>query len=51
MTRAFDLIWRLPRLALVGVVRFYQGAISPWLPPTCRYSPTCSEDAVQALRE
>ena len=51
MTRAFDLIWRLPRLALVGVVRFYQGAISPWLPPTCRYSPTCSEYAVQALRE
>ena len=43
-------VWRLPRLALVGVVRLYQGAISPWLPSSCRYTPTCSEYAVQALR-
>lgn len=43
-------LWHLPRLALVGVVRLYQGAISPWLPATCRYTPTCSEYAVQALR-
>ena len=45
------LVWRLPRLALVGVVRLYQGAVSPWLPATCRYTPTCSEYAVQALRQ
>lgn len=44
-------LWRLPRLALVGVVRLYQGAVSPWLPATCRYTPTCSEYAVQALRQ
>ena len=44
------MLWRLPRLALVGLVRVYQGVISPWLPPTCRYTPTCSEYAVQALR-
>ena len=44
-------LWRLPRLALVGLVRLYQGAISPWLPASCRYTPTCSEYAVQALRE
>ena len=44
-------VWRLPRLALVGVVRLYQGAVSPWLPATCRYTPTCSEYAVRALRE
>ena len=44
-------IWRLPRLALVGVVRVYQQAVSPWLPATCRYTPTCSEYAVQALRQ
>ncbi len=43
-------LWRLPRLALVGVVRLYQGAVSPWLPATCRYTPTCSEYAVLALR-
>ena len=44
-------IWRLPRLALVALVRLYQGAVSPWLPPSCRYTPTCSEYAVLALRE
>ena len=44
-------LWRLPRLALVGLVRLYQGAVSPWLPASCRYTPTCSEYAVQALRE
>ncbi len=44
-------LWRLPRLALVGVVRLYQGAVSPWLPATCRYSPTCSQYAVLALRK
>ena len=44
-------VWRLPRLLLVGLVRVYQLGISPWLPPTCRYSPTCSQYAVIALRE
>lgn len=43
-------LYRAPRLVLVGVVRLYQGAVSPWLPATCRYTPTCSEYAVQALR-
>jgi uncharacterized protein len=47
----FDLLLSLPRLALVGFVRFYQLAISPWLPSTCRYTPTCSEYSIIALRE
>ena len=48
---ALSTVWRLPRLALVALVRLYQGAVSPWLPASCRYTPTCSEYAVQALRE
>lgn len=36
---------------LIGVVRFYQLAISPWLPAACRYTPTCSAYAIDALRE
>ena len=44
-------VWRLPRLALVGLVRFYQLGISPWFPSSCRYSPTCSQYAIQSLRE
>ncbi len=35
---------------LITLVRAYQLAISPVLPPACRYSPTCSQYAIQALR-
>lgn len=31
-------------------IRFYQRFISPALPPTCRYYPTCSTYAVRALQ-
>lgn len=34
---------------LIGFVRFYQLAISPLLPASCRYYPTCSAYAVEAL--
>jgi putative membrane protein insertion efficiency factor len=35
---------------LLGVVRLYQLVVSPWLPPTCKYYPSCSAYAVTALR-
>ena len=35
---------------LIIPVRIYQLVISPWLPKTCRYTPTCSTYAIQALR-
>lgn len=35
---------------LLFLVRAYQLAISPLLPPSCRYTPSCSEYSVQALR-
>ena len=35
----------------VALIRFYQMAISPLLPPSCRYTPTCSTYAVQALKK
>lgn len=34
---------------LIAVVRFYQKAISPHLPASCRYHPTCSQYALTAL--
>lgn len=37
------------RRALIRMIRFYQRYISPQLPPSCKYSPTCSEYAVEAL--
>ncbi|MCK6526650.1 membrane protein insertion efficiency factor YidD [Myxococcota bacterium] len=30
-------------------IRFYQRAISPLLPPACRFLPTCSEYAAEAI--
>jgi putative membrane protein insertion efficiency factor len=36
---------------LIGAIRFYQGAISPWTPAACRYTPTCSAYAIDAVRE
>lgn len=35
--------------ALSGIVRFYQKAISPWTPPSCRFHPTCSSYALEAI--
>jgi len=36
---------------LIGLIRLYQGAISPYLPPSCRYTPSCSAYGVEALRK
>jgi uncharacterized protein len=44
-------VWHLPRLLLVGFVRFYQIALSPLLGPSCRYTPTCSQYSILALRQ
>ena len=35
---------------LIGLVRGYQLLVSPLLGPTCRYYPSCSAYAVEALR-
>ena len=35
---------------LILPVRLYQWLISPWLPKTCRYVPTCSEYAIESLK-
>jgi putative membrane protein insertion efficiency factor len=35
---------------LILLVRTYQLAIRPLLPPACRYEPSCSQYAVEALR-
>jgi putative membrane protein insertion efficiency factor len=34
---------------LIFIITLYQKLFSPWLPPTCRFSPTCSQYAKEAL--
>jgi uncharacterized protein len=41
---------RLLREALVAPIRLYQRLVSPLLGPRCKYYPSCSEYAVQAIR-
>ncbi len=36
---------------LIAVVEFYRKRISPATPPSCRFIPTCSEYALEALRK
>ena len=36
---------------LIVLVRFYQYAIGPMLPPSCRYYPSCSTYALEALEK
>lgn len=46
---------RLPskRLAwpLIALIRAYQYLISPWLGTRCRFSPSCSNYAIESLRK
>lgn len=37
--------------AVIAIIRFYQKAISPYLRPACRYTPTCSAYAVEAVQK
>jgi uncharacterized protein len=37
------------KLAVVQLLKGYKWAISPWFPPACRYVPTCSEYALEAV--
>jgi len=36
-------------MVAVQILRFYKYFISPMLPPACRFTPTCSEYAAEAI--
>ena len=48
MIRALGNLLAWPLLALIGLYRF---AVSPWLGNNCRYEPSCSAYAAEALRQ
>jgi len=39
------------RRILIFLIRGYKKLISPMLPPSCRFYPTCSEYSIQALEK
>jgi hypothetical protein len=41
----------IPKKTAVLFVKFYQGAISPYMMPACRYTPTCSQYTIEAINK
>ena len=48
MANAFSRAMSWP---LIGLVKLYRLTISPWLGMNCRFQPTCSEYAIEALQK
>ena len=42
---------QLPQRALIAIVQGYRLLLSPWIGSQCRFEPTCSAYALQALQE
>ena len=42
---------RLLSYILLIPIYFYRACISPMLPPSCRFTPTCSQYAIEALEK
>ena len=41
---------QLPQRGIELLIRGYQRGVSPLLPPSCRFSPTCSQYTLDAVR-
>ncbi len=50
MQRIAAFIKRVPAIGAIGIIMFYRMAISPLLPPACRFVPTCSEYGLIAFK-
>ena len=37
-------------VGLRGLVHTYRAVVAPWLPPSCRFAPSCSNYSLEALR-
>jgi putative membrane protein insertion efficiency factor len=37
------------KASIIGLLKFYKAVVSPLLPPSCRFTPTCSEYAAAAV--
>ena len=51
LVRLWRLVLKVLGMVLILPIRFYLRCISPLTPPACRFTPTCSQYAVEAIRK
>jgi uncharacterized protein len=44
-------ILKILALPFIGLIKLYQLIISPWLGPSCRFTPTCSQYGLEAFKK
>ena len=49
--RSRSIFKRICALPLIALVKLYQLCISPFTPPSCRFTPTCSQYALEAIEK
>lgn len=48
---AVRMLRQMPKRLMLGLIRFYRAAISPAFPACCRFTPTCSQYALEAVEK
>lgn len=51
MKQIADILRSILTTILLLPIYFYRACISPFTPPSCRFVPTCSQYAIEALRK
>ncbi len=51
MKRVARLLTKALSTVMLALIAFYRSCISPLTPPACRYTPTCSQYAQEAIRK
>ena len=46
-----EIVRKVAIFPFIVLITFYRKCISPYTPPACRFTPTCSEYALQAFRK
>lgn len=46
-----DIVKSIAVFPFLLLIKFYQRCISPYTPPACRFTPTCSQYALEAFRK
>jgi putative membrane protein insertion efficiency factor len=44
-------VLKILALPFIGLIKLYQFIISPWLGPSCRFTPTCSQYGLEAFKK